>query len=246
MRIHNENNVYAYTHLPFGLKSAASYFQRALKTVLSGLEKEVLVYIDDVLVHSKTFEEHLCSLRKVLSRFREYNLKASPKKCEFVKQSIVFLGHEINSDNYKPNQANIDSIISMPTPSNINEVRRFVGMTGFFRRFIPNFSEVAEPLTRLTKKTQEFEWTAAQQQAVDTLKHALTSKPILAFPDYDKDFHIFTDASAVAQGAALMQTTQDSEKDYVVIAYTSRTLADTETRWPAVQTELGAIIFALR
>ncbi|EGT45949.1 hypothetical protein CAEBREN_01577 [Caenorhabditis brenneri] len=241
-----ETKVYAYTHLPFGLKSAASYFQRALKTVLAGLEDDALVYIDDILVFSKTFEQHLLSLRKVLDRFRSFNLKASPKKCEFAKTSITFLGHEISQNSYAPNKANVDSIAAFPVPSNINEVRRYVGMAGFFRKFIPNFSEIAEPLTRLTRKNTSFEWNSAQQEAFETLRTALISEPILGFPDYDKPFHIFCDASAVAQGAALMQTRPDSEKEFTAIAYASRTLSDPETRWPAIQVEMGAIIFALR
>lgn len=199
-----------------------------------------------MLIFSKTFEEHLNSLRKVLERFRKFNLKVSPNKCEFFKQSITFLGHEINADNYKPNRINVDAIVNLPTPRNVGDVRRFIGMSGFFRKFLPNFSEIAEPLTRFTRKGHKFVWKAEQQKAVDTLKQALISKPILVFPDYDKEFHIFTDASAVAQGAVLMQQMEDSTKDYAAIAYTSRTLSDTESRWPAIQTELGAIIFALR
>ncbi|EFO89563.1 hypothetical protein CRE_22626 [Caenorhabditis remanei] len=241
-----ENKVYAYTHLPFGLKSAASYFQRALRTVLSGLEEEVLVYIDDILVFSKTFEQHVISLRKVLQRFRDFNLKASPKKCEFAKKAITFLGHEIGKDSYSPDKANVAKITEFPVPSNVNEVRRFVGMAGFFRKFIPKFSEIAEPLTRLTRKELKFTWDSAQQAAFEKLRTALASEPILGFPDYDKPFHIFCDASAVAQGAALMQTRPESEKDFYGIAYASRTLSDPETRWPAIQVEMGAIIFALR
>ncbi|EGT53594.1 hypothetical protein CAEBREN_03434 [Caenorhabditis brenneri] len=241
-----ESKVYAYTHLPFGLKSAASYFQRALRTVLGGLEDEVLVYIDDILIFSKTFPEHINSIRKVLLRFRDFNLKASPKKCEFAKDFITFLGHEINRDNYAPDKANVAKIVEFPIPSNINEIRRFVGMAGFFRKFIQNFSEIAEPLTRLTRKEQKFVWNTEQQTAFERLRDALASEPILGYPDYDKPFHIFCDASAVAQGAALMQARPDNEKDFYAIAYASRTLSDPETRWPAIQVEMGAIIFALR
>uniref|UniRef100_A0A1I7TMG4 RNA-directed DNA polymerase n=2 Tax=Caenorhabditis tropicalis TaxID=1561998 RepID=A0A1I7TMG4_9PELO len=241
-----EKRVYAYTHLPFGLKSAASYFQRALKTVLAGLDEEVLLYIDDVLIYSKTFEEHLATLRKVLERFRIYSLKASPKKCEFVRRSIVFLGHEINADNYTPNQANIEAIKKLPTPTNISELRRFVGMCGFFRKFVKGFSEITEPLTKLTRKEVPFVWTKQQQEAVDKLKKILTSKPVLAFPDYTKEFHVFTDASAVAQGAVLTQTNEKDPKMFQALAYASRTLTERETRRAAVENELGGIIFALR
>uniref|UniRef100_A0A8R1IFS1 RNA-directed DNA polymerase n=1 Tax=Caenorhabditis japonica TaxID=281687 RepID=A0A8R1IFS1_CAEJA len=186
-----EDKVYAYTHLPFGLRSAASYLQRAMRTVLAGMEQDVMMYIDDVLVFSKSFESHVKTLRKVLTRFREYNLKASPAKCEFAKKSIVFLGHEISETNYSPNQANLDAIEKMPIPRDLRAVQRFIGMAGFFRKFIKNFSEIAEPLTKLTRKEQQFEWTREQQQAFEILKGKLTSKPILAYPDYTKEFHIY-------------------------------------------------------
>uniref|UniRef100_A0A8R1I4V9 RNA-directed DNA polymerase n=1 Tax=Caenorhabditis japonica TaxID=281687 RepID=A0A8R1I4V9_CAEJA len=168
-----EDKVYAYTHLPFGLKSAASYFQRALRTVLAGLEKDVLVYIDDVLIFSKTFECHVATLKKVLTRFRAYNLKASPAKCEFVKKSITFLGHEINEASYSPNEANLNTIKQLAIPKDAKGVLRFLGMAGFFRKFISNFSNIAEPLTRLNKKDVPFEWTSQQQEAFDTLKNLL-------------------------------------------------------------------------
>uniref|UniRef100_A0A8R1EJ67 RNA-directed DNA polymerase n=1 Tax=Caenorhabditis japonica TaxID=281687 RepID=A0A8R1EJ67_CAEJA len=240
-----EDKVYSYTHLPFGLRSAASYFQRALKTVLVGLEKDVMIYIDDVLIYSKTFESHVATLRKVLNRFREYNLKASPAKCEFAKSSISFLGHEISEKSYAPKEANLLAIKTLPIPTDLKGVLRFVGMCSFFRKFIKNFSEIAEPLTKLNKKDQPFIWTTSQQHAFDTLKELLVSKPILSYPNYEKEFHIFTDASAVAQGAMLAQTTEDP-KTFSALAYASRTLSDTETRRPAIQIELGAIIFALR
>lgn len=241
-----ENKVFAYTHLPFGLKSAASYFQRALKQVLDGMENEVLLYIDDVLIFNKTFNDHLVALEKVLQRFRQFNLKASPKKCEFVKKSIVFLGHLINEDNYEPNKANVSAIVGMPTPSNINELRRFIGMTGFFRKFIQGYSEIVQPLNKLTHKDTPFVWTEEHQAAVNELKAILTNKPILCYPDYDKEFHCFTDASGVAQGAVLMQLKPGETNVYQAIAYASRTLSQAETRRAAVQNELGAIIFALR
>uniref|UniRef100_A0A8R1HMZ2 RNA-directed DNA polymerase n=1 Tax=Caenorhabditis japonica TaxID=281687 RepID=A0A8R1HMZ2_CAEJA len=209
------------------------------------MEQDVMMYIDDVLVFSKSFESHVKTLRKVLTRFREYNLKASPAKCEFAKKSIVFLGHEISETNYSPNQANLDAIEKMPIPRDLRAVHRFVGMAGFFRKFIKHFSEIAEPLTKLTRKEQQFEWTREQQQAFEILKGKLTSKPILAYPDYTKEFHIYTDASAVAQGAVLAQVSAN-EGNIQVVAYGSRTLSEVETCRPAIQIELGAIVFALR
>ncbi|EGT41840.1 hypothetical protein CAEBREN_11901 [Caenorhabditis brenneri] len=241
-----ENRIYAYTHLPFGLKSAASYFQRALKTVLDGMDHEVMLYIDDVLIFSKTYDEHLDTLERVLQRFRQYNLKVSPKKCDLVRKSIVFLGHQINEDNYEPNKSNVSAIVNMPTPSNINELRRFIGMTGFFRRFVKDYSEIVQPLNKLTHKNTPFVWTQVHQDAVQKLKTILTSKPVLCYPDYNKEFHCYTDASGVAQGAVLMQTKPGDESKMQAIAYASRTLSQPETRRAAIHNELGAIIFALR
>ncbi|RCN42765.1 hypothetical protein ANCCAN_11248, partial [Ancylostoma caninum] len=122
----------------------------------------------------------------------------------------------------------------------------FLGMVGFFRKFIPNFANTAEPLTWLTRKDNKFKWTEAQEAAFIELRDALLQKPILGYPDYDKPFHIFTDASTVAQAGALMQEYELNTKKFYAVAYCSRTLSDSERRWPAVQIEMGAIIYALR
>lgn len=238
--------MYQMTHLPFGLKSASSYFSRIMAKVLGGLEQNVLVYIDDILIYDKTFENHLNSIRKVLTRFREFNLKASPKKCVFAKREITFLGHKINKENYSPGDSNTTAVQNFPIPKNAKEVKRFVGMVGFFRKFIPNFATIAEPLTRLTRKDEKFLWGAEQQTAFAQLRDTLLKRPILGYPDYDRPFHIFTDASSVAQAGALMQEDKTSPKKFYAIAYCSRTLSESERRWPAIQIELGAIVYALR
>ncbi|EGT43011.1 hypothetical protein CAEBREN_20879, partial [Caenorhabditis brenneri] len=236
--------VYPFT---FRTQIRCSYFQRAVRTVLEDMkDTEVMTYIDDVLIFSRTFEEHLEILEKVLTRFRKFNLKVSPKKCEFLKSSIVFLGHQINEDNYEPNRANIDAIMNMPTPRNVNELRRFLGMTGFFRKFVEGYAGMTHGLNKLTHKDAEYIWTDEHQAAVDKLKGILTSKPVLSYPDYNRDFHIFTDASGVAFGAVLMQEHPSLPKEYQAIAYASKTLSGAESRRAAVHNELGAIIFALR
>uniref|UniRef100_A0A8R1DGL0 RNA-directed DNA polymerase n=1 Tax=Caenorhabditis japonica TaxID=281687 RepID=A0A8R1DGL0_CAEJA len=197
------------------------------------------------------------------NRYLQLRLDAeSSYKCGFITETKVFAiwtqvsrvvfpassenGHTITESNYTPNEANVKSIAEMSTPKNLAEIRRFVGMVGFFRKFLPNLATVAEPLTRLNRKNEKFRWETPQQEAFDTLREALLDKPILAFPDYEKPFNLFCDASAVGLGAALMQAETEEEKHFKAIAYTSRTLADSETRWPAIQVELLAIIFALR
>uniref|UniRef100_A0A7I5EED3 RNA-directed DNA polymerase n=1 Tax=Haemonchus contortus TaxID=6289 RepID=A0A7I5EED3_HAECO len=217
-----------------------------MSKVLGGLEGNVLTYIDDILVYNKHFESHLTTLEKVLLRLRQFNLKASPKKCVFARRQITFLGHLINKDSYSPAEANTRAVREFPTPTNTKEVKRFLGMVGFFRKFIPNFANIAEPLTRLTRKSKKFQWLEPQEAAFRELRDALINKPILGYPDYNKPFHIFTDASSVAQAGALMQEEQPGSNKFYAIAYCSRTLTETERRWPAVQIELGAIICALR
>ncbi|KIH61298.1 integrase core domain protein [Ancylostoma duodenale] len=241
-----DNKVYQMTHLPFGLKSASSCFARTMAKVLAGLEANILVYIDDILIFNKDFKSHLNSIRKVLTRLREFNLKASPKKCCFARKQITFLGHIINKENYSPAESNTKAVKNFPTPRNAREIKRFVGMVSFFRKFIPNFPNIAEPLTRLTRKDNKFHWGSEQETAFKQLRNALLDRPILGYPDYNRPFHIFTDASTVAQAGALIQEDKMRAKTFYAIAYWSRTLIESERRWPAIQIELGAIIYALR
>ncbi|RCN26277.1 hypothetical protein ANCCAN_27997, partial [Ancylostoma caninum] len=234
------------THLPFGLKSANSYFAKTMAKVLAGLEANILVYIDDILIFNKDFESHLNSIRKVLTRLRESTLKASTKKCCFARKQITFLGHIINNENYSPAESNTKAVKNFPTSRNARETKRFVGMVSFFRKFIPNFANIAEPLTRLTRKDNKFHWGGEQETAFKQLRNALLNRPILGYPYYNRPFHIFTDASTVAQAGALMQEDKMCAKTFYAIAYCSRTLSESERRWPANQIELGAIIYALR
>lgn len=196
-----EDRVYQMTHLPFGLKNATAAFSRAMAHVLSGLEESVLAYVDDILVFTKSpdFNEHLRALRKVFERFRQYCLKLSPKKCIFAAAQMNFLGHVLDSNGYKPSLSRIEIIKELPPPVNVREVKRVVGMASFYRRHIPSFSTIVEPLTRLTRKENAFKWEKEQQDAFDKIKKLLSEEPSLAFPDYTKPFHIFTDASTVGQ-----------------------------------------------
>nr|CAD2143860.1 unnamed protein product [Meloidogyne enterolobii] len=241
-----EDNVYQMTHMPFGLKNATAAFSRAMANVLSGLE-HVISYVDDILIYTKShdFEEHLNTLRKVFERFRLFNLKLSPKKCTFATRKMNFLGYTLDSNGYHPNLSRIEIIKNLPNPTNLKEIKRVVGMASFYRRHIPKFSHWVEPLTRLTKKEVKFEWGEEQQKAFNKIKELLTNYPILKFPDYSKPFHIFTDASMVGQAGVLMQRDEEN-KTYSAISYCSRTLSASERKWPAVQIELGAIIYALR
>uniref|UniRef100_A0A915DVK1 Reverse transcriptase domain-containing protein n=1 Tax=Ditylenchus dipsaci TaxID=166011 RepID=A0A915DVK1_9BILA len=221
--------VYQMTHLPFGLKNATSAFGRTMALVLSGLEEMVVVYVDDLLVYTKSpdFQEHLKALRCIFERFRKFNLKISPKKCVLATDTIHFLGHKIRPDGYVRLRSGLKELAIL------------------YENISPDM-RLLQPLNELTRKGVDFKWEQAQQEAFDTLKKAITSEPVLAFPNYEKPFHVFTDASQVGQGAALMQLGGADNKTHQVIAYVSRTLSVSERKWPAVQIELSAIIFALR
>nr|CAD2199831.1 unnamed protein product [Meloidogyne enterolobii] len=242
-----ENEIYQMTHMPFGLKNATSAFARVMAHVISGLEDSVIAYVDDFLIFTKApeFEKHLDALRQVFDRLRKYYLKVSPKKCILASTQMNFLGHTINSSGYSPSLSKVETITNLPVPKTLKEVRHCVGMASFFRKHIPNFSMIVEPLTRLTRKEITFKWEEEQQKAFEEIKKILSSEPVLVFPNYNEPFHVFTDASQTGQGGALMQ--KDKEKNtYKAIAYCSRSLSNSERKWPPVQIELGAIIYALR
>lgn len=241
-----EDKVYQAIRMPFGLKNATSAFARMMAVVMFGLEDTIVYFVDDSLVYTKepNFDSHLESLEKVFTRFRTYNLKLNPKKCVFATRQMQFLGFKISKDGYSPSLSKIEVIAALPPPKTLKQVRRAVGMASFFRRHVPNFSSIVEPLTRLTKKETSFNWGDEQQKALDKVKEILSTEPVLAFPDYTKPFHIFTDASLVGQGGALMQKGENNL--FRAICYCSRTLSASERKWPAVQVELSAIVFALR
>lgn len=240
-----EDGVYQMLTMPFGMKNATAAFSRAMAVVLSGLDDIALAYVDDVLIFTKedSFSAHLTAIRKVLERFRLYNLKLSPKKCDFATKQMTFLGFVLTEGGFKPSLSRIEIIKDMIPPTNIKEVKRVLGKAGFYRRHIENFAMIVEPLLRLTRSDSSFEWGEEQQKAFEQIKDLLSKSPNLVFPDYTKPFHIFTDASTVGQGGVLMQKNEVTGT-FSAISYCSRTLSASERKWPAVQIELGAIIYA--
>ncbi|KHJ94973.1 zinc knuckle [Oesophagostomum dentatum] len=189
---------------------------------------------------------HLNSLRKVFSRFRDFDIKISGKKLtDIARTRITFLGHEITGSAYYPAERNIRAIKDFPVPKTAKEVKGFIGMANFFRKFIQNFALIAAPLYELTKDKAKFIWGSEQQAAFETLREKLTSKPCLSFPQ-DREFILFTDGSQVAVGAALMQQKSDEDKHLIAIGYFSKTLSDSQRKWSPTHIELFAMISALR
>ena len=234
--------------MPFGLTNAPGVFQRLMQQVLMGLNPEdgpdfVSVYIDDVLVFSKTLEEHLHHLELVLKRVIEVGLKLKPVKCQFFRQEVEYLGHTITPLGLKTSSRHVAAVDKFPTPTNIREVRRFLGMASYYRRFIPSFAKIAHPLHALTRKDIQFEWTQECQEVFETLKKKLTSAPVLGYPRFDAPFVLETDASIDGLGAVLSQTQEDGKLP--PIAYASRALTPGERNYGITDLETLAVVWSL-
>jgi len=165
----------------------------------------VVVYLDDILIYSKTKEDHLKHLRKVLSKLREHRLYAKLKKCELFKNKVEYLGHYISGEGIAVDERKVEVIKKWPNPTNLTELRSFLGLASYYRKFVKNFSAIASSLTTLLRKDIPYEWKPDQQEAFDKLKEKLTSAPVLLIPDQTKPFTVTTDASDTAIGAVLSQ-----------------------------------------
>jgi hypothetical protein len=247
----SENKVFQCKKMPFGLKNAPSAFTRAMDTVIGPLTDKCVVYIDDIVIMTKVddFEHHLRDIEDVLKRFLLFDLKINPRKCEFARREITFLGHKITAHSITLDERNLVKIAELPTPQTQTDVRHCLGVFSFFRRLIPSYARIASPLTELCGKGTKFLWTTEQQKAFDKLKHILAKQPTIHFPEDHKDFHIFVDASKKAIGIALTQTDKDTEGQnpiYKPICFFSRALSKSEQKRPAVQLELTGLIEGFR
>ena len=206
--------------LPFGLINSPSVFERLMERVFAGLTFLILlIYLDDIIVYSKTFEEHLENLRTVLERLKKSNLKLNPKKCNLLCTKVAFLGHEVSEQGISTDPVKIQAVKEWPQPKTVTEVRQFVGLASYYRKFIPNFATVCKPLHKLTEKNCSFVWTDICQKAFDAIKQLLTSAPILSYPLLQcQPFLLDCDASNVGKGAILSQLQNGEEK---VISYFS-------------------------
>lgn len=239
------HKLYQFRRLPFGLATAPTTFQRTMNMILgSVLGKHTIAYLDDVVVYSQSFEDHMRNLCETLTLLSEAGLKLNLSKCELVKSSIKFLGFRVSGEGIAPDPDKIKSLSEMPAPKNVKEIRRFLGGAGFFRKHIPNFATIASPLTILTRKDSTFKWGREQEESFTQLKEALMSAPVLRLPDYEQPFEIHTDASKVALGAALMQ--RDEEGKAYAVAYYSRKFRAAESNYPPIDQEALAVVEGVR
>lgn len=236
--------LFEFNRMSFGLKTAPATFQRMMDLVLSGLQGvEMFVYMDDIVVYAKTIEEHNQKLTKLLGRLKTAGLVLQPDKCRFLCKEIGYLGHVISKEGVKPDPKKVEAVDNFPRPKGRKNIKQFLGLAGYYRRFIPNFATIAKPLTLLLKKDVPFTWSGAAEQAFERLKNILCTKPLLQYPDFSKPFIITTDASNFAIGAILGQG--EIGKD-LPIAYASRTMTEAEINYTTTEKELLAIIFAVK
>jgi transposase InsO family protein len=238
---------FEYTVMPFGLCNAPSTFTALMNKVFAEyLDEFVVVYLDDILIYSRSLEEHVEHLRAVLTRLREQKLFAKLKKCEFAQSSIGYLGHVISKDGIATDPAKIAAVQEWPVPANVHDVRSFLGLCSYYRRFVPRFAQIAAPLTDLTRsdvRDVPAAWGPQQQAAFEALKHSLTSAPLLRHADPSKPFVLRTDASDFAVGSVLMQ---EHAAQLHPVAYYSRKLSPSEAKYGAYAREMLAVIDSLR
>jgi len=231
---------YEYVVMPFGVTNAPTVFMDYMNRIFwPFLDKFVVVFIDDILIYSKTQEEHVEHLRLVLGILREKRLYAKLSKCEFWMDEVQFLGHVISTQGIAVDPAKVDAVVKWESPKSATEIRSFVGLSGYYRRFIEGFSKIVAPLTQLTQKDQPFAWTDKCEESFQELKRSLTSAPILVISDVGKPFEVYCDASHLGLGCVLMQ-----EKK--AVAYASKQLKVHERNYPTHDLELTTIVFALK
>ena len=201
------------------------------------LDSFVIVFIDDILIYSKTKEEHEQHLRLTLQVLRQHQLYAKFSKCEFWLRSVTFLGHVVSDQGVEVDPRKTEAVKKWPKPLTPTDIRSFLGLAGYYRRFVEGFSSIAAPLTTLTKKKSKFEWTDTCEKSFQELKDRLTSTPTLTLPKCGENYTVYCDASRVGLGCVLMQAGK-------VIAYASRHLKVHEKNYPTHDLELAAVVFA--
>jgi hypothetical protein len=232
--------LYEYLVMSFGLTNASAYFMYLMNSVfMPELDKFVVVFIDDILVYSKNEDDHVKHLHTVLQRLRDHRLYAKLSKCDFWLREIKFLGHTISQDGVSVDPEKVQEVMNWKPPTTVRQIRSFLGFAGYYRRFIPDFSRIAKPMTELLNKGVKYECSQKCEDAFHALRQHLTTTPVLAQPDNTKPFEVYCDASGTRLGCVLMQ-------DNRVIAYASRALRPHEQNYPTHDLELAAIVHALK
>ena len=239
----SSGQLFEFNQVPFGLCNAPATFSRLMDRVLAGLHWETcLFYLNDIIVFSSTWEEHLARLREVFERLRHAKLKLGATKCTFATKEVSYLGHRVTEEGLLPDPSLLTAIRDIPPLTTATEVRSFLGLAGYYRRYVKGFAAFAAPLFALTRKDALFHWSEDCQAAFDQLKTRLTTSPITAFPDFSQAFQLYTDASTAGPSAILAQVRGGKER---IICCTSRALNKAEKSYPATKLECLAIVWVV-
>ena len=233
---------YEFLRVPFGLKNAPSHFSRIMHQTL-GAFNFVEIYLDDMTIHSKTFEDHIMHVKKVIDALRASNLKINSEKCTWFAKTIKVLGHVVTNSTVSMDPSKVSAIKERDAPKTVKQVQQFLGICNYYRRFIKNFSGICSPLFQLLQKDHKWDWTDTHQKAFDEMKSCLIEYPILRHPDMSKPFLLHTDASGYAIGAILSQ--KDGDDEYVC-AYESRILKGAELHYGITEKECLAVVFGIK
>ena len=237
------NGLYQYKVMPFGMKNSPATFQRLVNNVICGLDG-CDAYIDDVIIYSDSWSDHLQRIRKFFDRLSTAKLTVNLAKTEFCHATVTFLGHLVGQGHVKPLEAKVNAISEFPVPKCKRQLMRFLGMAGYYRKFCKNFSGIAEPLTNLLKKSTKFKWNDKCQDAFDRLKAILKSAPVLLAPDFDKCFKLAVDASDVGIGAVLLQ--EDNNGIDHPVCYFSKKFNKHQKNYSTIEKECLALILAIQ
>ena len=241
---------YEFNRCPFGLSQAPAYFQRLVHEVLKGITF-AFGYLDDILIFSPDNKTHLEHLEVVFQRLREADLKLKASKCNFFKKHIQYLGHLVSGEGIEPLPEKLEAVRKMPPPTTPKEIRQFLGLVGYYRKFVPKFADIARPLTNLTKLDVPYEWTNRCQEAFEFLKQMLLKEPILKYPDPSKPYTLFTDASKFAWACVLTQEYEhefDGKKRKILhpITYMSGLFKGSQINWATLTKEAYAIYVSVK
>ena len=234
--------LYQFNVMPFGLCNAPGTFERLMETVLRGMQWErAVLYLDDIIVFSNNAQQHMERLEEVFQRLKTANLTLKPSKCRFFQKKVEFLGHIVDEQGIHTDPKKVSAVAAWETPKRVKDVRAFLGLTGYYRRFIKDYGKIAKPLHHLTEKDQTFNWTTETQESFDKLKEALTTAPILGYPSQKETdrFILDTDASNCHIGGVLSQIQNGQEK---VIAFGSKVLSKAERNYCVTRRELLAVV----
>jgi transposase InsO family protein len=235
--------LYEYLRMPMGLSNSPATFQRLMQKILPAHIRAsyALVYMDNIIIHSATFEEHMVHLADVLDRLKEANLRVKPQKVSMARTEVHYLGHVVLKEGTKPDPQKIEAILKMPRPTDESSLRSFLGLTGYYQCYVRGYAHFAAPLTLLLRKDEPWRWGKEQEEAYLHLQRAMINYPVLRRPDWKKPFVLQTDASGYGLSAVLSQRGNDGS-DYA-LAFASRTLTQAERKWPTHKQEALAVLW---